>query len=193
MNAGRMVSSLLLVALAASVEAEVAATALEALATRAEQVVLGRVIAVHTLAGHEVAEIEVLRVLRGAADLERVYVHAQPTWTCDTSEAEVGETALFLLAKGNELKAGRAFWRALDRQRRGAPFFLIEWSGRGRMPVRLVDGVEFVTLWTGDVRLPAGIETIPGPEPEYAAFIRSARLDDVFATIESALAPVTAR
>jgi hypothetical protein len=55
------------------------------------------------------------------------------------------------------------------------------------MPVRVVDGVEFVTLWTGDVRLPADLQTVDGPEPEYSGFIRSARLDDVVAAVQAFL------
>ena len=58
-------------------------------------------------------------------------------------------------------------------------FMAIYWSGRGRIPSRFVDGKEYVTLWTDDVRLPSGISTIDGPEKKYARFIRSAPLDAI--------------
>lgn len=56
---------------------------------------------------------------------------------------------------------------------------VIAWSGRGRMPLRTVRGEKCVTLWTGDVRVPSSLKTIPGPESEYSSFIRSAKLTDV--------------
>ena len=60
-----------------------------------------------------------------------------------------------------------------------APFWLLSWSGRGKMPIRNVHGKQYATLWTADVRLPATISTISGPERKYSAFIRSAPLSQV--------------
>ena len=66
-----------------------------------------------------------------------------------------------------------------------SPFMMVHWSGRGRMPIREVTGVKYVTLWVGDVALPAGIETIGGPEPEYSSFIRSVQLSTMVELIKS--------
>jgi hypothetical protein len=175
------------VLLAGLANAKVAATTLAELAKRADQILVGKVVALHNPGGHRVAEVEVVRVIKGPPTLEAFFVLAEATWTCDISEAKKGETALFFLAPGEDFEASRGFWRALDRLRRGAPFFQIEWSGRGRMPLRQVDGVDFVTLWTSDVRLPKAIETVDGPEAEYASFIRSVRLDDILAEVEGQL------
>lgn len=48
-------------------------------------------------------------------------------------------------------------------------------DGRGRLPIREVNGKRFATLWVGDVRLPEGTPTIDGPEQQYT-FIRSIEL-----------------
>lgn len=169
--------------------AKVAPTSLAELAKRAAVILVGQVAAVHELGGSRVAEVELLRVVKGYVETSRVFVFAQPTWTCDIADARKGETALFFLADGREMKQSRQFWRELDRARGSAPFFMIEWSGRGRMPVRMVDGIEFVTLWTADVWLPTEVSTVDGPEPEYAGFIRSARLDDVVTAVQASLQP----
>jgi hypothetical protein len=110
-------------------------------------------------------------------------VFAQRTWTCDIADAQKGESALFFLADGREMKQPRRFWRALDRLGTQVRFYTIEWAGRGRMPLRTIDGVEFVTLWT-DVRLPSDVAAVDGPE---AGFIHSARLDDVLAAVLASL------
>jgi len=60
-----------------------------------------------------------------------------------------------------------------------SPLFFIAHSGRGRMPLRVVGGRTYVTLWTRDVILASRIKTIAGPEARCADFIRSARLTDI--------------
>ena len=62
---------------------------------------------------------------------------ASPTWTCDISTAIAGERVLLFL-KADE--SGR---------------LTILHSGRGRMPLRDVDGQQFATFF-GDIRFPEG-------------------------------------
>jgi hypothetical protein len=171
---------------AAPSAASVAPTTLAELSKRAKLIAVGRVLAIHEPVGSRVAEVEILQVVKGPLDASRVFVFAQPTWTCDIADAKDGETALFFLADDTALKESRRFWRALNRIRGEAPLFTIEWSGRGRMPIRVLDGAEFVTLWTADVQLPPDLSTVDGPEPEFAAFIRSLRLQDLLTAVRSA-------
>ena len=108
----------------------------------------------------KVATARVVEVWKGKAGPEIRYI-ASPTWICDISEAKVGERVVLFLRKSKSL-----------------PFLLIEHSGRGRMPIRDVNGKPHATIWVGDVRLPTGVTTIPGPEPENG-FIRSVHVSDL--------------
>jgi hypothetical protein len=126
------------------------------------------------------------RLAHPAADSGRAsscfYFVAEPTWTCDTSDAVAGETVLLFLSRVRE--------QTIERPNLGKPpvrvgaakqqaLFYIAHSGRGRMPVRQVNGQTYVTLWTEDVLLPPGIQTIDGPHPGSAEYIRSALLTDM--------------
>ncbi len=104
-----------------------------------------------------VATARVLEVWKGQEGQEVRYL-ASPTWRCDISEAKVGERVVLFLVKPPD-------W----------PFWLIAQSGRGRMPIRDVEGNSYATIYTGDVQLPKGLMTSPGPEPKYE-FIRSVEL-----------------
>jgi hypothetical protein len=87
-----------------------------------------------------------------------------------------------------DFKEPRAFREKIADLTGTNPFFAITWSGRGRMPLRIVDGIEYATLWTADVSLPATLVSIDGPEKEYSSFIRSARLSDVLAAVKTQIA-----
>ena len=114
----------------------------------------------------KVATARVLEVWKGNAGHEVRYV-ASSTWTCDISEAKVGERVVLFLMKPKD-------W----------PFMLIEHSGRGRMPIRDVEGKLYATIWAKDVRLPKGFMTIPGPETNYE-FIRSVGLSRLRWTVKA--------
>jgi hypothetical protein len=101
------------------------------------------------------ASAVVQRTLKGSlAGAFRLW--AYPTWTCDISEAVKGETVLLFLKRG------------------GDGYFTIQFAGRGRMPLRVVDGRTYVTLWD-DIVLPKAAPTIAGPDPKYG-FIVSVEL-----------------
>jgi hypothetical protein len=146
-----------------------------------------------------------------------IYYLAHPTWICDTTSATVAEETLFFFNQYefDPQPASMAFIRPAGRAgtytvRNGpAPagsfkeplgfreqvnalvgtshFWQVSWSGRGEMPVRNVQAKQYVTLWTGDVRLPASIPTIGGPERKYSAFIRSAPLSLVLDFVRRSL------
>jgi hypothetical protein len=108
----------------------------------------------------KVATARIVEVWKGKAGPDVRYI-ASPTWTCDISEAKVGESVVLFLSKSKSV-----------------PFMFIEHSGRGRMPIRDVNGRRHATIWVIDIELPRGVKTIPGPEPEYG-FIRSVVVDDL--------------
>jgi hypothetical protein len=105
----------------------------------------------------KVAAAEVIETWKGRSLREVRYV-ASPLWTCDISSAETGERVVLFLVSGKD-----------------SPIMMIAHSGRGRMPLRQVEGKSYATIWSEDVQLPRGTVTIPGPEPRYS-FIRSIEL-----------------
>lgn len=126
-----------------------------------------------------VAEAEVLRVVKGERATTKVHFLAQATWTCDISDAKVGETALLFLRESSWVAdEGPTLRAALRESTGGSAMFVLMHSGRGRMPIRQVGASDFATYWT-DVVMPKELENVDGPEPEYSGFIRSAALADL--------------
>jgi hypothetical protein len=148
--------------------AKVAALQLDELVEGSDLIVLAEVESVtKPLIGERKATARVLEVWKGSP-IETVRFIASPTWTCDISEAVEGETVVLFLAKGDNPR-----------------FYTIAHSGRGRMPLRSVDGVTYATLWP-EVRLPEGTPTIEGPEPEWS-FIRSVEVEVLWELVEDVL------
>lgn len=123
-----------------------------------------------------IAKVSVQRPLKGVKRGEVVHYLAMSTWICDTTTADTGETALFFLDRSDWADQLTATFRSNLKRRTGEPTtHLLGHAGRGRMPLRIVDGEEYVTFRT-DIVLPEELVTIDGPEPEKASFIRSIRL-----------------
>ncbi|ABF42540.1 hypothetical protein Acid345_3539 [Candidatus Koribacter versatilis Ellin345] len=175
-------------------------TTLKGLTTSAELVVVGKVSRVLKVKGVSIAEFEVSETLKGQR-YEKIYYLAQPSWTCDIADAIVGEKSLLFLEHyafrppvevveepkagvvsldrfSSEFEEPRGFREGVMELTGNTPFFEIHWSGRGRMPIRTVNGRELATLWVGDVALPKDIHTFAGPEPKYS-FIRSVALAEI--------------
>lgn len=93
------------------------------------------------------ATATILESWKGQAE-GRVSFVAAPTWICDISDAEKGEETVVFVRDGSLLQAGR-----------------------GRMPVFTRDDRKLAAIWP-EVRLPAGVTTEDGPDPEYR-FIRA--------------------
>jgi hypothetical protein len=180
--------------------AAVARTTLKGLTTSSEYIVVGRVTSVMELKGVSVATVRVSETLKGSAYPEIAFL-AQGTWTCDISAADEGEEVLLFLERyrfdpapqpekdkdpqvlTTDFKEPAGFKDEVDALDIRAPFMAIAWSGRGRMPVRYVEGESYVTIWTMEVTLPQNVPTIDGPEVEYASFIRSAPMGQVLSMI----------
>jgi hypothetical protein len=164
-------------------QAKVAPGKLEDMAGSSDVIVLARVEEVISVRDLKVARAVPQEVFKGSLKQESFSFVASPTWACDISDAVRGETALLFLrrAKGSTVSLDGLGKPAVTIDH--TPLYRIAWSGRGRMPLRMLRGERYTTLWTGDVILPRGIETVPGPEARYASFIRSARLSDILRVI----------
>jgi len=152
----------------------------------------------------EIVEVDGVRLARATVEQSLkgdlggdFYFLAEGTWTCDTADAEVGERDLLFLNKYEYQAPQRApvtldeeptigafkeppRFKAKVSRATGSPRLLqIAWAGRGQMPLRIVDDQTYVTIWIEDVQLPTAVETIDGPDAEYAEFIRSAPLDHI--------------
>jgi hypothetical protein len=190
----------------------VAPTTLRELTGNATLIVVGKVTNVRDVKGLKVAEVRITKTLKGTPQ-SAVYYLAQPTWICDTTGATVGEETLFFFEKyrfdahpasmayvksagpagsytiedgatpAGAFKEPIGFREALTAMLGGAPFWQVSWSGRGQMPLRNVRDAKYATLWISDVRLPAEMSTITGPQREYS-FIRSAPLSQVLDFIQ---------
>jgi hypothetical protein len=195
---------------------KVAPTTLQELADHADLIVIGKVTRVIEVKGIQVAEVQVSDTVKGVPH-PTIYYLAQPTWICDITSATVAEETLFFFNQYefDPQPASIAFARPAGQagtytvQNGPAPvglfkeplgfreqvnalvgsshFWQVSWSGRGKMPIRNVQGKRYVTLWTGDVRLPASIPTIGGPERKYSAFIRSAPVSPVLDFVRRSL------
>ncbi len=140
-------------------QANVMPEPLSDLVVPSDQIVLARVISVSEGAdGLKRARADVREVWKGRPDKEVTFL-ASRTWACDISFAEAGESVVLFLV-----------WS----ESRGE--FVIALSGRGRMPLRDVQGRSFATIWVNDVLLPEGTPTIDGPDEDYES-IRSIEFD----------------
>ena len=132
-------------------------------------IMVGRVIDVTTDKGARIAHVKVQTIYKGKK-LKSVDVLAQRTWVCDISDAAKGEVALFFLHSGTQ-----------DRT-----VFIISDNGRGKMPLRMIDGQQYVTLWADDVRVPTQIRSVAGPNHDQR-WARSVQLSDLVALIHQTL------
>ena len=140
----------------ARVAASVATITLMELAERAEFIGIVRVDRIRggiPFLRRPRATATILESWKGQAQGKVTFV-AAPTWICDISDAKSGEEAVVFVRDGSLLHAGR-----------------------GRMPIFARDGRRLAAIWP-DVRLPAGVITEEGPEPEYR-FIRGVGVIDL--------------
>jgi hypothetical protein len=140
----------------APVAASIAPITLGALAERAEFIGIVRVDRISwgvPFLRRPRAMATILDSWRGQAQGKVTFV-AAPTWICDISDAKNGEEAVVFVRDGSLLHAGR-----------------------GRMPIFTRDGRRLAAIWP-DVRLPEGVTTEDGPEPEYP-FIRAVGVIDL--------------
>jgi hypothetical protein len=193
----RVTILLTVVSLSARIHAKVGSVEFSTLVREADVIVLGNVVDVTTLKGVKVARVKVLETYKGPK-VDELFFLAQPTWVCDISEAVKGETALLLLHSYTDPRSGmeKMFLAPLPSRKElegaaaGKPMFLIIDSGRGRMPLRTIKGQQYATLWVGDVRLPASVQTVRDPNQNYS-FIPSVRLTDLVRLVGTSMASLS--
>ncbi len=144
----------LLTAAADDAAADKASTSLWSLTHGSAAIAVARVEKVGSLGGVRVAEATTLRPLKGLSAAQRFAFLAEGTWTCDESDAVVGETVLlFLEAPGTDfhhfLKTRPRFAQGRNRRLGSMPFYQIAHSGSGRMPVCHRNGREYLPAKKG--------------------------------------------
>jgi len=168
MNRSKVLTALVACFVTTQALAKVASVSLENLVKQSDIIVVAKVESVNRpIIGKRYAKAKVLEVWKGPA-VESVEFLASRTWTCDISDAKKGETALLFLKKGGKSRS-----------------YAIAHSGRGRLPLRPVDGKQYATFWP-DIRLPENAPTIDGPDPQWD-FIRSVELEWLRDFVQKAL------
>jgi hypothetical protein len=132
--------------------ADVAAVTLEEEVAFSSAIGVAKVERVVSVGGVKVALATVRQSLKGLRVGQRLAVIAQPTWTCDTSTARQGETALLFLERfrvedfaANFPDAAARFTANRKSQLAGLEIFNIAHAGNGRLPVLMSGNRE--TLW----------------------------------------------
>lgn len=169
---------LFLVASAGASHAKKANTHLSSLVASSSMAFKGRVMKVENRDGIRVATAVVDTAYKGTRPGRYVTFLATGTWTCDTSDAVVGESA-FLFLKSDDPREQNSLkdpvLKAARKALKGKPLYLIMHSGSGRIPIVEEDETSFIRarhansvkgqgpLVTGDqVMLPKEIEPAPG-------------------------------
>jgi hypothetical protein len=112
-----------------------------------------------------IAELRVLRTLKGDPNVVKRRFAAFKTWMCDTSDAKVGERALYFLADMDPASELGEELVPEIKDEFGAPEAAwIVHSGRGSMAISTVDGREYVTCWVSDVEVPEPLPRIASIE-----------------------------
>jgi hypothetical protein len=145
--------------LLSTASARIGSTSIEALIASSDQIVIATVSELLPTSTSDkdlvYATASIQRTLKGSLT-DSFLFRASSGWICDTSGAVKDETALFFLGRGDD------------------GTFYIQHAGRGRMPLREVNGKAYVTLWD-NVVLPRDAPMIAGPDPRYG-FIKSIEL-----------------
>ncbi|MCE9596197.1 MAG: hypothetical protein K8S98_18560 [Planctomycetes bacterium] len=131
-----------------------------------------------------IAELRVLKTFKGDPAVSKRHFAAFGTWTCDTSDAKVGERALYFLT---DMDPASDLGEALVPEFEGAfgapDAAWIAHSGRGAMAISVVDGREHVTCWTEDVVVPAELPRVASTSGH--DFIKCLELAPLVASIDA--------
>jgi len=143
--------------LGAAVDASVGRIRLPDLIKHSDAIVLARVDGLLSFDGLITARATAVRVLKGdPAPGASFYFVADSTWACDISTAVRGETALLFLRRGKSDRVERRLIGKPTARVMAEPFYFIEHSGRGRMPVRRLKGQQVVTP-SGEIEMPRSL------------------------------------
>ena len=135
--------------------AEMASQPLEVVVWESELIVVAKVAAVSPHGSEKsYATATVVEIWKGTSP-PAVEFLAEPSWACDISEAEVGETVVLFLVRGESSRS-----------------YLLAASGGGRMPIQVERDIQFVSA-SGYIILPDAIETtLATKDSEYPRLVR---------------------
>lgn len=121
-----LISTLLSIAVSQTGYSRVASASLTEVIKGSDLIAVGTVSEVTKVNGYRVAKLKIEGVLKGNAQTSEAFFLASPTWTCDVSDAKVGERGLYFLStQTRELE--------FPSRHNGQPIFLIAHSGYGRL------------------------------------------------------------
>ncbi len=140
-----LLAVLLALGTASQVLGKVARIPFEELVRQSDLIVVAKVSSVtRPLIGKKYAKANVTEVWKGASQ-EAVRFLASPTWTCDSSTAQKGETFVLFLIEDKKTHA-----------------YQISGEGRGRMPIRTAGSKPYASFWS-EIIFPKYIPTTDEP------------------------------
>ena len=138
-------------------QAKVGIIPLSDLSRGSDLILIAKITNVETSQGIKIASIKLLHTIKGEPP-PSLGIVAQSTWTCDTSDAYPGEkTLLFLDRVPNNVVRLRGNRDVPDIRVAGAPLYYIAHSGRGRMLIEKINGIEYAGVQEDGIRLPSGL------------------------------------
>jgi len=134
---------------ATSVGARVGSMSMEEMVQGSTAIGIVTVDRIEMLGGMKVASATVIRPFKGVRAKQKLFFVAQPTWTCDTSEAVEGERTLLLLKPTEQghfsgAKPDGVIKAVRQRHGAGAVLLVITHHGQGRLPISTTQGEETV-------------------------------------------------
>ena len=177
---------------------KVAPTSLRGLVVSSDVIVLARVGRVETIEGVRVPVLQVERTLKGPEAKEWPLLRTS-RWVCDISTAVPGERGLFFLepyrvGPEDTLKIPLPRFQDLVAARGLGALHGITTFGRGRMPLRVVQGEDHLAYYTWDVAMPPELEAamVETPSKRDPGWQRSVPLRETLRWVEGAIAEVSA-
>jgi len=171
----------------------VAASTFGHVSSNADAILVGKVVRVVSipcrLGKHDfeysvpIACVDVREWWKGDPQPKRVWFLARSLTWGNGSRAVVGEQALFLLDRiedvsdwAEDFSDPRLAGRITAATGPGR-FHLLAWAGHGRAPLVNLGGTEYAEFAGSRIRGPRDLPSIPGPDPRYPGYGRLPRLD----------------
>ena len=153
-------------ALATSCLADVRPIKLETLIGLSDSIVVGKVVSVRAVNDElRVAEVEIGQTLKGASSVKRLYYQIPRYSLEDTSDAQVGETALLFLRQPHNLQPSN-YPKAIQEITNGTPLFYLSHAGRGRLIPTSLNGISYVYVRRdGSIIVPESVAIEWGSDP----------------------------
>lgn len=147
-------------AFASTIQARVMEMVFDDLIEDADLIVIGKVESINHISDVRIAKFKISQTLKGTAT-DEIYFLAERTWTCDISDARVGEKALLFLSKYNYLSKLEIqgiekpdFKLSFEKITYKTELFRIYGSGYGREPIRNIKGKDYISVPVYQIKVP---------------------------------------